>query len=120
VRRHGEQLSFRFRCDSPTMRRYLRMEILPIADGGLEFHSRIEKEEPQPRVLRILDPQAPRNGESSVRMCAWCKKIADGENWFEPHEALERMRLFDAPTMPQITHGMCKECFDRMMQECVD
>lgn len=112
--RSGRTVRFPFRCDAPALRRFLEMEATPMERGGVEFRVRTLKTEPRP-FMPLLDPSAPRD-DSAVRMCAWCKKVAVGQAYFEVEEAVERLRLFDRPALPLITHGICPEC-DALMNE---
>jgi hypothetical protein len=110
VRQTHTEVSLPFRCDSPLLRRFLRMRIVPLAQGRIEFCTWVEREEPFPNPLRLLDPCAPRNPAELVRMCAWCKKIDKGGCWLEIEDALEQLRLFDHRTLPAITHCICDSC----------
>jgi hypothetical protein len=107
VRRTGRMAEVPFRCDSPECRRFMKMFILSLAAGALEFHSVLLREEPRPRV-DLLDPEFPRT-EEFLTMCAWCKKVHTGE-WLEAEEAVRRLRLFEQPRLPRITHGVCPAC----------
>jgi hypothetical protein len=51
-----------------------------------------------------------------VRVCGWCKKVDVGGSWAEVEEAVTRLRLFDRPLLPQLTHGICEGCYDRMVE----
>ncbi len=98
-----------YRCDSPDCRRFMELKLLPQPDRGIEFRSRILREEARDR-MRLMEPEAGRtNGH--LTMCGWCKKVAlaDGR-WVEVEEAVRVLHLFDAPELPRISHGMCGEC----------
>ncbi len=66
---------------------------------------------------RTLDPATLRDTEALLRMCAWCKRIAADGDWLEVEEAGGRLRLFDRPAVPTITHGICDPCFNSVMTE---
>jgi hypothetical protein len=89
----------------------MRMRVVPLATGAVEFSSWIEREEPFAEPIPLLDPAVPRDPGAFLRMCAWCKQIDAEGSWLAIEEAVERLRLFDRPTLPAFTHGMCDRCF---------
>jgi hypothetical protein len=51
-----------------------------------------------------------------LRSCGWCKRVdVGGGEWAEVEEAVVRLRLFDLPKLPLLTHGMCEGCQARML-----
>jgi hypothetical protein len=109
VRRTGRTVELPFRCDSPRVRRFLRMAISPLPDGSVRFEIRAEREEPREPVF-LLDPAARRSDEL-VTICAWCKhvRLPHGE-WVATENAVHRLRLFERELMPSLSHGMCPSC----------
>ena len=61
------------RCDSPTKRRFIELTLVPVRAAGIEFRSRIEREESRDAVA-LLDEHADRS-EDFVRICSWCKRV---------------------------------------------
>lgn len=56
--------------------------------------------------------------EEWVVVCGWCKKIdIDQGNWKEIEEAVIELDLFKKGKSPQITHGICDDCFLKMSEE---
>jgi hypothetical protein len=49
--------------------------------------------------------------ERMLRMCAWCRKINDGEDWVPMEQYFSTK--FDTPT----SHGMCPACAETMRAE---
>jgi hypothetical protein len=49
--------------------------------------------------------------ERMLRVCAWCRKVNDGEEWVPMEEYFSRK--FDMPT----SHGMCPACAETMRAE---
>jgi hypothetical protein len=113
--REGIRLcSIPFRCDSPEERRFLHLDIHPLDDGALEFHSTLVRSERR-ASLRLLDRRVPRSLQV-VRLCSMCKCIAaPKERWLELEEGLQELRIFEEERMPQLTHGLCPVCFQRAM-----
>jgi hypothetical protein len=115
VRESRCEATLPFRCDSPTVRRFMRMQVRPLPHRGVEFCTWVEREEPYLNRIHLLDPACPKNPEILLRACAWCKKIYAGSCWLEIEEAIDRLRLFDFASMPAITHGICEHCLQMMM-----
>jgi hypothetical protein len=111
VRESRSEVTIPFRCDSPGVRRFMRMKIVLLDSGKVEFRTWIEREEPYAKPIQLLDPTATNDPAKLLRMCAWCKKIDVEDAWVEIEEAVSQLRLFDHPTVPAITHGICDDCF---------
>ena len=110
--RHA-RIAFQYRCDGPGVRRYMQMEMTPLAGGGVRFDSRVVREEQRDRIL-LFDACAVR-GDDTIAVCSWCKRIrvAD-EAWVSLEAAIEVLELFDRNPLPQLSHGICPECADDM------
>ncbi|HZZ77324.1 MAG TPA: hypothetical protein VFE62_02335 [Gemmataceae bacterium] len=111
VRDSGCEAIIPFRCDSPWVRRFMWMKIVPLGNGKVEFCTWTEREELYSEPNQLLDSTVFRDRERLLRMCAWCKKIYSGHSWLEIEVAIDRMRLFDHVALPTITHGICERCF---------
>lgn len=111
--RKGRSLTFDFRCDSPDRRRFLEMRMTPFADDGVQFETlttHIEDRLPQELYRRT----SAFIGEIVIA-CSWCKKIETAENvWHEVEQAVQILHLFDLRPGLQLSHGMCKACYDEM------
>ena len=103
-----------FRCDSPGLRRFMVLHISPLARGAIQFEGKLMREEPREHVP-LLDPVRARSEEMIVA-CSWCKRIEVDEAWLEIEEAVRRLALFDQPSLPQITHGICGDCLESFNQ----
>jgi hypothetical protein len=108
VRQNQRRIVFTYRCDSPVLRRYMQMEIVPAADQSLEFRSYLLREESRDRV-QLLELTAKRNHEL-LHMCSWCNRVRCDETWLSVEEAVRYLGLFDTSEVPQITHGICPDC----------
>lgn len=109
-------LDLPFRCDSPSLRRYMQMNISPLADGQVEYRCRLIKAEAREPVPFISEEVA--NGDALLRMCSWCKKIDIGRNlWLEIEEAIKCMGLFSQQRLPKISHTICRTCVEALEDE---
>lgn len=106
--RSGKGLTIPYRCDSPELRRFMEMEIVPVDNGFVEFRSRILKVERRAPVL-LLDPHAGRSDEF-LTICSWCRRARIASMWIELDEAVKKLDLFSSASLPQLTHGMCEDC----------
>jgi len=117
ARANQRTVSFSFRCDSPTCRRYARLSVAPLPYNGLEVSSETIREDIRPYIA-LLDPRVSRSGEF-LTICSWCKRIllAGGE-WAEVEVAVSRLDLFGMSLLPQLSHGVCGECMGKIDAEC--
>jgi hypothetical protein len=107
--RSGRPIVLPIRCDSPQVRRQLELTITPTPGKGFHVDSLLRSATPNPGG-ELLDPSAPRDPGTLMRLCSWCKRMeADGE-WYEIDEAARRLTLFERRELPLLTHGMCKAC----------
>ena len=108
--RSGREITVPFRCDSPALRRFLEMQMIPLKDGGIALECRLLREEPRTsRATTLLEPGGPR-GEELLVMCSWCKKIESLDSWLELDRAVEAMDLLSRPLLPNISHSICPSC----------
>lgn len=110
----GRAIEFPFRCDSPTLRRFMEFRIEPRNPAGLRIETTMERVEARPPVA-LLEPRREHGGDL-LRMCGWCKAVDLDGRWCEVEEALTALRLFERDQLPAITHGMCPSCSERMLQ----
>lgn len=111
--RSGSRVRFQFRCDTPSRRRLLEMDVSQVS-GTTEFRTRVIWEEER-EYQALLDPSRPASDEF-LHMCAWCKKVDIGAEWADIEDAVSALRLFERPLLPQLTHGICQACYREMME----
>jgi hypothetical protein len=111
--------SIPFRCDSPRERRYLSLGISLQRNDHIEITSTILKIEPRDPV-GLLEKDRQRSTDL-LRICSMCKKIAaTRNNWVEIEEGLTQLKLFEARMLPQLTHGICPDCYQSVMADLDD
>ncbi|MBA3949498.1 MAG: hypothetical protein H0X44_06065 [Acidobacteria bacterium] len=113
--RAGHEVTFPYRCDAPALRRFMRMTMRPEPDRGVLFDSVVERTEARPPSPLLEGPPAGSSGVI-VRVCSWCKRVHVRETWQEIEVAVERLGLFAGGPAPSLTHGMCEDCYARIMQ----
>ena len=105
-----------FRCDSPQERRFLELQLTPLSGGQIQIASTIVRRELRATV-GLLDSEIPRS-KVFIRICSMCKKIAITEDeWIEIEAGLQKLKLFEAEEMPELTHGLCPACYKAAMAE---
>jgi hypothetical protein len=106
--RSGHAVSADFRCDAPSLRRFLRMEIVPLPGERVRCSSILVREEERP-AQALLDPRVPRS-DDMLPICSWCRQARAGEGWLEIEEAVEVLGLLNQDRLPAITHTICSRC----------
>jgi hypothetical protein len=97
-----------FRCDAPTRRRFMRLELRPEPYGCVRSLSRLVREEER-AAQPLLDPSTPRT-DAMLMICSWCKKVRVGDSWSEIEVAAGELSFLEAEAFPQISHGICPPC----------
>jgi len=109
-----------FRCDSPDMRRRMRLEIRPLRNRGIEFRGVFLAADFRP-YLQLLARNAP-HSEPLLFSCSFCLRLrVSDREWIEAEDAVVRMGLLTREETPRLAYGVCPACntslrdrFDRM------
>ncbi len=111
VARSGRSVVMPLRCDAPDRGRVGTLTVRRLENDELEVASRLRVGHRRSR-LRLVDPDVPRDPRRQILMCAWCKRVEDKDHgvWREPEEVVLALRLFEAPLLPSISHGICPVC----------
>ena len=113
--RSGPAVEFPYRCDSPAQRRLFLMRVAPAEKDRIEFRSVLQSAEDR-EWINLLDARA-RRGPGVVRLCSWCLRVALGpEEWVELEEAVTQLRLLEVDRPPDLTHGICPRCLEKMVR----
>ena len=109
LRRSRAAATLPFRCDAPSLKRYMQMELSPGEDGHLRLAGRLLRSAAHPRIP-LLDAKVRRNGEWLL-ICSLCRRIllADG-SWREIEEALPSPYAEPVDGLPQLSHDVCPSC----------
>ncbi len=114
VRKDGRPACFSYRCDSPDCRRLMEMRIHhDRALDQVEFRSRVLRVERRDPVALLKSGPAERSG-ALLTVCSWCKAVQTDDAWVEVEQAVKRLGLLAAQALPQISHGICPACSERM------
>lgn len=113
--RAGRALSsLPFRCDAPTLRRHMLMDIHLLPVGDVEFCCQVTRVEPRAPVPVDYGAR-PAEGNRFLRMCSWCNRVDDMHgHWSEIEDAIARLQLFgDVEPLP-ISHTICAQCLSAL------
>jgi hypothetical protein len=115
VRESGRTVRIPFRCDSPVVRRWMELAIVPFDDATVQFRSTLLRTEKRDAV-RLLDALEPRSSlDASV--CSICLKVRAIAGWVDAEEAARRLQLAVAPRQPRIRHVLCPDC-SALLSDC--
>ena len=100
-------------CDSPALRRCLRLTLAGRPAGSVRVESVVVAEEPR-APLDLLARTAKRD-RNLITMCSWCNsvRLPQGE-WVTIERAVDELRLLRDPHYPALTHGICAACESRL------
>jgi len=114
VRQSRRSFNAPFRCDTPTLRRFMALDIEPDVGGWLRVVSAVLATQSRPHVP-VLDAATERANEV-LRICGWCKKVPlpDG-TWVEIEDAVQTLEVLQQSKLPRLSHGLCPEC-----SECLE
>ncbi|MEM8681244.1 MAG: hypothetical protein AAGF97_18000 [Planctomycetota bacterium] len=109
VRKQRSLVVVPFRCDSPSLRRYMQLSIQARERGQLLFGSRVVKIEPRPR-MDILDLRSRRSSQV-VTLCSLCQKLLiEPAGWMELEAAIAKLHLLEEDTFPRLRYTVCASC----------
>ncbi|MBX7174216.1 MAG: hypothetical protein K1X72_24800 [Pyrinomonadaceae bacterium] len=114
--RTGDPIKFNIRCDSAEFKRLIEINISPQPNDGVHFENRIlkmEKRSPQD-IFKIDIPRS----NKIVVICSWCNRINLEKNkWVEIESAVKDSEIFSQELLPQLSHGMCQDCFEKISRQ---
>jgi hypothetical protein len=120
VRQTGHAVTVPFRCDSPTLQRYMQLTILRREAGGLQYESELLRVKAQ-RRMDTLDSCRKRSN-AVLTMCSCCKRsLLEPAGWLDLEDISLRLRLFDQQTVPNLRYTVCPQCATRSARnDCID
>jgi hypothetical protein len=109
VRSTGNPITIPFRCDSPTLQRFMELTISKHRDRQLLYESTLMRAVPQ-RRLSVLDPEQKRSG-TFLTMCSFCKRcLIEPADWLALENIALKLRLYDEQTVPGLIFTVCPSC----------
>jgi hypothetical protein len=115
VRRVEGEMRLPFRCDGPTVRRFMELRIRRHGPAGVAFVGRLVREEAR-EAMALFDAATSRSADS-LAVCPWCKLVSVDGAWLEVEDAVAKLGLFEAPRLPRVAHGVCDRCHAHLARE---
>lgn len=115
VRRYKRTANIGIMCDGPTIVRTIDIAIKPLENNFVEFDCAIKKQYERLEVI-LLDRNVKRSNDF-IKMCSYCKAINLENEWLETEKAVAKLSLFYKKELPQISHGICPDCYKKVMDE---
>lgn len=106
VRLTGRIISRPYRCDSPELKRFMTMTIIPEGSGRLRLEHAVIATEPRPESVYIR--YAARTSPSSFyQRCSVCGRVrlAQADSWVEPDELRG-----EGKANLSVIYAVCGEC----------
>lgn len=118
VRERSEPVTIEFRCDGVDLERSVLLEMRPAERGRIDYECRVLAEARR-LPIGLLDASAERD-ERIVRVCSYCKSIAVSEDrWESTSDAFISLGLDRSSTMPQLSHGICPQCYEMVAAQAL-
>ena len=109
VRERDTEIVIPFRCDSPSVRRDMRLEVKQIGQGSIRFDGVLMSAEPR-SYLPILDRRVPRISDY-VTICSCCKlALVETVGWLNLEEAVVHLKCLEGDSEPRLQYSLCPEC----------
>ena len=113
VRQSGIPVTVPFRCDSPTLQRYMQLTIRPLESGHLQYESELLRVKPQRRIEAIDSSR--KRSKAVLTMCSCCKRsLLEPAGWLDLEDISLRLRLFDQQSVPNLRYTICPQCATRL------
>ncbi|MEL7002321.1 MAG: hypothetical protein AAFN93_06250 [Bacteroidota bacterium] len=111
VRITGKELEVDYRCDSPDLKRFMKMAIIPEEDGLIRVENSLEKEEPfRKSVNFILGDDG-----NIVKRCSMCQLLYIDNMWIDADKATEVLGAEEIPVIYTVC-GSCKEDLEQRLK----
>lgn len=115
VRQYAVPVRFRFRCDSPTLRRLLAMELSARDGGHVRFDVETVRLESRPAVPLLKEGHRVASG-GFLTLCGWCQDVQlPDDRWVAVEEAVVALKWFEEAAIPLVSHGICPTCNEQLM-----
>jgi len=105
-----------FRCDSPTLRRFMRLEVRHQVGCGIKLKSILVRAEPCER-RQVLDGETP-PCDRRITMCSCCKQVLiEPLGWVSLDAANHHPHVCPDDHRPSIRYEVCPAC-DALASAC--
>lgn len=116
--RRGKPVRFFLRCDSPSVRRMLSVNVAQNEVGDLRISTmqfRADKREPYGLRSSASDSEG-----IDLPVCSWCEKVKVSENdWQEVEGAAEILQRDGTPVECRVSYTVCPACRQQIERQIV-
>jgi len=113
--RGGSTARYQLNCESSSYRRLMEMTVTSLGDrGDVELKARMLCKQAR---MQKLDPANNPQNDEYLKACGWCYRIDIEGNWIHVEDAMGKLGMFEFSRLPQMTHGICKDCFAGMLKD---
>lgn len=107
VRYGGNELTRSYRCDSPEVKRFMEMTVVPDEENVLRLHHKVLKVEPiEPAVVFEFGGHLLTN---TVARCSMCNRVSVQGQWQECDEAMRQGHLKSNGGV-RVIYSVCGDC----------
>lgn len=109
-RRLQKKLSLTYRCDSPTHKRFMEMEMTPGDQNTITIENYLLKEEPFEHPINIKDETDNLLSLTQILRCAICNSLKIEGEWLLPESVIaEKEKEY------RVIHTICPTCQENKM-----
>lgn len=114
VRLTGRTVSFRYRCDTPTFKRFMRMTLDPWRDEGVRFENEILFVEAIHPELHFISNSM--YSIKNVNVCSVCRSVRIGEDWRDVLSAFSSDEIMANKNRFHAIYRICPSCKSSLSQ----
>jgi len=111
LRIRTEHVKFKipFRCDSPTIIRFMELTLSSLPDNGIELSGNLLQN--KKRKYNALFDATVSHSRKKLEICSLCRRVRkDKGEWLEPNEAMVKFKLFNNTHPPRLIESVCSLC----------
>jgi hypothetical protein len=116
VRRTQRTVSFQYRCDSPDLRRFMRMTVSPVRHAGVVFESVLIRSEQRDRAVHMR--YAGIAVHPMVLRCSMCNRLQFRGEWMDIAEAFKRGEVLNTEIPIRVAYTVCEPCGESISSRC--
>lgn len=110
ARQSRKPVELDYRCDSPELRRQMRMRLEPLDHGFLRCSNLLLKTEARAAPIHFVC--AKQRARDTLIRCSICNRIKNRERWMEA----DHLKAARHALTLKVTYGVCPDCSCRLQQ----
>ena len=105
----NKELSRHYRCDSPQVKRFMEMRVIPEGNGVVRVENEVLREEPLEETRNFVTRGV---GTPFLKRCSVCNRLNDGNQWLEPDSSQMDHHFIGTSQTAFIAYTVCQDCKD--------